>query len=309
MYNPARYGETLHSWEDAFEAGEVLTDLIQDDWETFSDALLNSDSAAELIVAIQLSRWEEDSGEELIDTGTLYTRRRSIYHTPPSQAWEWYCKGIKEEPDSDPEIYEFLTEELYRVEEILPHGRTYHRARPGYECEKGGVKLPHKGRDISAPPPKKAKAGRANTEGNVVLYCADHELTAVRETKEPPCSYVSMCELRLLHDLRIVDLSKPIAVPNPFTAEILSYEVEIVNLLNAYAEEMSRPLESEDERTEYIPCQRLTAYIRDEAHFVGIRYPSAMHPEGTNIVIFNPASAEVLDSKLVRLSDDDLIYE
>lgn len=122
MYNPARDGETLHSWEDAFEAGEILTDLIQDDWEIFSDALLNSDKATELIVAIQLSGWEKDSGEDLIDTGTLYSRRRSIYHTPPAQAWERYCEDIKEEPDSNPEIYAFLTEELYRVEEILPGG-------------------------------------------------------------------------------------------------------------------------------------------------------------------------------------------
>lgn len=309
MYNPVQYGVTVHPWEDAFETGNVLTDLIQNDWEIFSDALLESDRAAELLVAIQLSLWEKDSGEDLIDTGTLYTRRRSIYHTTPAQAWTWYCEGIKEEPDSVPEIYEFLDEELYRVEEILPQGRTYYRARPGYECEKEGVKLPHRGRDIGAPPPKKAKAGRANAEGNVVLYCADHELTAVRETKESSGSYVSVCELRLLHDLRIADLSKPIAVPNPFTAEILSYEVEIVNLLNAYAEEMSRPLESEDDKTEYIPCQILTAYIRDEARFDGVRYPSAMHPEGTNIVIFNPVSLEVLDSKLVRLTDDGLTYE
>lgn len=143
----------------------------------------------------------------------------------------------------------------------------------------------------------------------MVLYCADHELTAVRETKKPPGSYVSVCGLRLLRDLRVADLSKPIAVPNPFTSETLSYEVEIVNLLNAYAEEMSRPLESEDDKTEYIPCQALSAYIRDMARFDGVRYPSAMHPEGTNIVIFDPAAAEVIGSKLVQIADGGHVYE
>jgi hypothetical protein len=64
MYNPVRSGETVYPWEDPFEAGDVLTDLIQNDWEIFSDALLNSGRAAEMIGAIQLSCWEKDSGEE-----------------------------------------------------------------------------------------------------------------------------------------------------------------------------------------------------------------------------------------------------
>jgi hypothetical protein len=120
----------------------------------------------------------------------------------------WYCEGIKEDPESDPAIYEFLDEELCRVEEILPRDETYYRARPDYECEKDGVKLPYRGPDIGAPPPEKARAGRANVEGDVVLYCADHKLTAVSEMKKSLGSYVSVCELKLLHDLRKVKMTK-----------------------------------------------------------------------------------------------------
>jgi hypothetical protein len=83
----------------------------------------------------------------------------------------------------------------------------------------------------------------------------------------------------------------------------------MVNLLNAYAEEMSWLLESKDDKTAYIPCQTLSAYIRDVARIDGVRYPSAMHPEGTNIVIFDPAAAEVLGSKLVQITDGGLMHE
>ena len=50
---------------------------------------------------------------------------------------------------------------------------------------------------------------------------------------------------------------------------------------------MSRPLERDDDKTHYLPCQKLAEFIKQN-RYDGIRYPSAVCPGGTNIVLFEP---------------------
>ncbi len=71
---------------------------------------------------------------------------------------------------------------------------------------------------------------------------------------------------------------------------------------------MSKPLERDDDLAEYIPSQKLSEYV-EQMHFDGIRYPSAMEPSGTNVVVFDPATVEVLESKLVRITHTTIEYE
>src|ERR1039458_5853066 len=82
----------------------------------------------------------------------------------------------------------------------------------------------------------------------------------------------------------------------------------IQSLLRAFAEEMSRPLERDDDPHHYLPSQRLADYIRN-AHYDSIRYPSALSPEGTNVVFFDPGVVDVGQSKLVRIVETSLKYE
>jgi hypothetical protein len=71
---------------------------------------------------------------------------------------------------------------------------------------------------------------------------------------------------------------------------------------------MSRPLERDDDDTHYLPCQRLAEYIR-EAYYDGIRYPSALNPDGTNVVFFDPTVADFSGSKLVTITEIKVAYE
>ena len=41
----------------------------------------------------------------------------------------------------------------------------------------------------------------------------------------------------------------------------------------------------------------------------GIRYPSALNPKGTNVILFDPAIADVGESKLVKITKTSLEYE
>jgi hypothetical protein len=42
----------------------------------------------------------------------------------------------------------------------------------------------------------------------------------------------------------------------------------------------------------YVPCQRFANDIR-ENRYHGIRYPSTLNPEGSNVVFFDPSVAHV----------------
>jgi hypothetical protein len=105
-----------------------------------------------------------------------------------------------------------------------------------------------------------------------------------------------------------LDLTKELPGVNPFVRENVGWHIEIRELLGRLGEEMSRPLERADDRTAYIPCQRLAEYIR-ENRYDGIRYPSALNPDGSSIVFFDPAVAEVGEAKLVRVTEVSFEYE
>jgi hypothetical protein len=82
--------------------------------------------------------------------------------------------------------------------------------------------------------------------------------------------------------LEILDLVTEPEWPNPFTDDAVSYWVEFAGLLAAFAEQLSKPLRSRDDPTDYIPSQKLADLIQT-ARVHGIRYPSAMVPSGTNV--------------------------
>jgi hypothetical protein len=135
-----------------------------------------------------------------------------------------------------------------------------------------------------------------------VLYCADQEQTAIAEVRPARGEYVSVAELHTWQELRLADLNATTEWPNPFTTEHLSYEVEFSHLLEALADELAKPLRRRDDVADYLPSQRLAEFI-EQAGIDGIRYPSAMAPGGTNIVLFNPLLVKNGPSKLVEISD------
>jgi hypothetical protein len=139
------------------------------------------------------------------------------------------------------------------------------------------------------------------------LYCADQEATAVAEVRPARGFYVSVAPVTLNREVRILDLAQGTDKINPFVTDTLRWNVEIQSLLEAFSEEMSHPLERDDDPTHYMPCQRLADYIRN-ARYEGIRYPSALHPEGANVIFFDPTVANVGASKLVRIAETSLRY-
>jgi RES domain-containing protein len=297
------------------EYGTPIVDLIQDDWEVFSERLVERGGAGALLESILYSGWDDDDGGPPLGASDPYVaRHRTWSHDTLADIWEKFAERVKEAPTRelefrDPEFDDFLVGEdlLGRRTASEPVGTVYYRARPGFVKTEDGRLEPHSGAGIGAPPPERAKAGRANPEGKVAMYCADQETTAVAEIRPARGEYVSVAEVQANKELKILDLATEPEWPNPFTDEAVNYEVEFAALLAAFAEEMEKPLRYRDDPTDYIPSQKLTDLI-ERAGVDGIRYPSAMFPGGTNVVLFDPKAADIGPSRLVEVTETKVSY-
>lgn len=260
---------------DSFESGEFLISLIQWHWQVFNEDALDEDQQAELLEGIVNADWDDDDGEDPVDAHELYQPLGGEFHTTHRDRWEQFCSDVRDNPGEALPFEDFLAEDFAQLSISLPTGTTLYRARPGFTPGEYGERQPFNGADIGAPPSEKARAGRASVDGQRVLYCADQEATAVAEVRPARGFYVCVVPVTLNREVRILDLAHGTQEINPFTTDTLRWDVEIQSLLEAFAEEMSRPLERDDDKTHYVPCQRLADYIR-EAHYDGIRY--AFHP-------------------------------
>jgi hypothetical protein len=280
------------------------------DCEVFEDSLHTSGEAACLLEDIMESGWDDDSGEPPVDANELYRRRaEGEHHTTMREAWEEFCYEVRENPTHEPNLPALFDDELARMEGELPRESIMHRARIGFQVGEHDAVRPFEGAEIATPPPDKAKPGRANVQGEVALYVADQEATAVAEKRPWRGLLVSVAEVGAVRNLRLVDLGKLPAPSNPFTAEAPQYEVELVGLLAAFSEELGRPLRRAEDPDDYIPCQKLVRRIRASGLYDGIRYPSAMNPRGTNVVIFDPKLAAIGRSRLVEVREVGISYE
>jgi hypothetical protein len=298
----------MYEVADSFESGERLIALIQEEWQVFDEDALNEDQRADLLEEIVNADWDDDDGESPVDAQELYQPVGGVLHMTHRDRWDQYCSDVRENPDEALPLDEFLTEDLAKLSVTLVIGTRLHRARPGFKPGEYVEREAYRGDEIGAPPTEKAKAGRVNVDRQRVLYCADQEATAVAEVRPPRGFCVSVASVTVNREVRILDLAKGPPGINPFITETLRWDVEIQSLLIAFGEEMSRPLERDDDPAHYRPCQRLADYIRD-ARYDGIRYPSALNPDGTNVVFFDPTVATIGESKLVKITENMLRYQ
>lgn len=318
MYYPVNDDNTM-THVPYINAGETLDFFVQDEWEVFSDRLCDLEMGAYLLGEILDARHTEaewrkqpiDSRERRFDPYELYTSRRD----PAGYTWwdVWFehkDKVITSGGSEGP--FGITHEHLERATAVLPAGTVVFRARNGYRLvpvSKFEVyKEPYRWGEIGAPPSTKMDAGRANRGGQIVLYCADQQETAVSEVRPARGFLVSVGEFRAKRDLKILDLVMEFPPINPFTDPNPGESSELYGLFGAFATDLETPLERGDDISTYLPCQNLTDAVR-AAGFDGIRYPSAMRPSGSNVVLFDPAEVEFIDSELVEVTGVEVEFK
>ncbi len=158
-------------------------------------------------------------------------------------------------------------------------------------------------KNCDAPPSECAKAGRANSIGISFLYTATDKKTAIMEMRPQLGQCFSVCEIEICKDIRIFDFTYSMG-------ELKEDEYTKSGDLYAISKEFSQP--NYGNVNDYIPTQYLCEYIRQKG-FDGIRYKSAVSPDGINVILFDTnkddKAYKIVESRVYVVKDMDIKFE
>ena len=143
----------------------------------------------------------------------------------------------------------------------------------------------------------RAAEGRANPKGIPVLYLSTHRKTAMSEVRPWLGSLVSCAHFNTTRAVKIVDFSvyHDSGFVLYFSEPDASKREEAVwkQIDRAFSE----PTTPADDTADYVPTQLIAELFKNEG-LDGIAYKSAFGKKGYNIVLFNPADAELTSCAL-----------
>lgn len=308
LYQVVEIGVNCFPDEEAYKVGSFLADLIQETWDTFSDALSEKEQHHDLLRAI-LEGFPVRT-KDLLDVPDVrdFWTDRSFGCTLADQ-WAELSRNLTKSGDVHDELgdadflgnsFGWLQEDLAHVGHRIGMGTTFYRARLGYEHEQH-CRVAIAAARMGAPPPEKACPGRANAKGTSYLYLASDEGTAVSEVRPANGNYVSVARVRALRDLYVANFARKMYFESPFECEHLPSLVQSYELFNQLGEELAKPLRRGDDLDDYRPTQYLAMWLRKEG-FDGVCYPSAMAPEGQNFAFFVRDGFVIDSSRLVEVT-------
>lgn len=143
------------------------------------------------------------------------------------------------------------------------------------------------------PPPKLAKAYRANYDFIPYLYCTKDILTAVYEVRARICDQISIASIIPKRELMLLD----------FSTDNMALSGTKKTLFNNLGDWYSKPVNGTDNIFDYIPTQYITEFVRFELGYDGIKYKSAMHGGGINYVLFDSSSYSAVASKVYYVDE------
>lgn len=139
-----------------------------------------------------------------------------------------------------------------------------------------------------------AAEGRANSKGIPCLYVATDKETAMSEVRPWLGAILSVGQLRVTRDLRVLDFSVEQGNNNfHFYFKEPTPEKIIQAVWSDIDNAFSKPTKASDLKSEYAPTQIISEFIKSKG-YDGIAYKSAL-AEGHNICLFDLGAAEVVN--------------
>jgi RES domain-containing protein len=307
LYSPVQHGVNVYPGEDPWEVGKPLVDLIDSNWEIFSDDL-SRESKTQLLDEI-VNAHAHPKEFETIDVTELWTDRKEFYESSADEKWDILARHLKRKRryiidrsiDEIKEIISLLPEVIYTVEESLAKNKVFYRARIGGITSEMGMRAPYDLGDMGAPSPEMVKAGRANPSGIPFLYLSDSIDTAIAEVRPWKGVLVTVAKFKLQDGIKVVDLTGMEYLDTPFGISDLAIRLYDLQLLNRLGEELSTPIDPSASDVEYVPSQYLTELIQS-LNYKGMIYPSAM-ADGKNLVLFDEKLAKASSAKLYKVEN------
>jgi len=269
------------------DAGKSLIECLKDDWSMFPK--MDIPNCKELL-------------SDILDDGEI-VRKTFIPNSIQSNRLDNWGK-LREELMCQNRFFpkigiekDHLTELLERLAKLLIHLTLDPVEVPEiwYRARIQETNIPYNAKDMGAPPKDKTTPGRANPAGIPYLYIASTADTAVSEIRPHTGELVSVADITLPKELKIIDLQNPRKMVSPFTTE----EIEEIALLRGgdleflehLGSELTRPVLPRSAAIEYIPSQYLCEYIK-KCGYDGVIYKSAVG-DGINLALFLPELAKI----------------
>lgn len=282
------------------DAGDVMSDFdlytdndkINQDIENclYVDGWIRRDPTGLLMKDRMLFSWKAFAS--LVKTKMRYTFFRS----------EEYYKDIDGTEYQSIDIIANISSMIGIIRRELPIGTKIYRGRPEDD------KAPYSEfKDLTAPPRKYAKNNRMNPQGISMFYGSlDREtpISEIRNYIDNTSKKIFLGQFETTKVLNIIDLCS-IPTPNFWIGD--SGDWQKYSFLIDFHNEISKPVNPNDEAIDYIPTQVFSEYLRyiqktdNGKRYDGIIYKSSL-TGNKNIVLFydNKTSEEILRLKKIE---------
>lgn len=299
LYEETAYGEHYMPEDDPADCGELLCNLIENDWNIFSE-LLKMEQQQQLLFDIL----------DLRDSETLFSRREeSFTYVGNEELWMDFCYKIKHSNRFFFDHHNWK-EEISTVVDLLQEevaiNTIFYRARLGSLCD-NGRNIPYPCDEMGAPPTEKTKNGRGNPAGISYLYLATNPKTAISEVRPWKSAQVSVATVEAIEDLTIINLTNAERLETPFGHKNLINAIECTNLIYMLSLDLSKPIDPNLTDYEYVPTQYITELIK-HLGYDGIKFKSALGDEH-NYIIFDSAKINITNVKIYTVNNVNYSFE
>lgn len=309
------YDNDEEGWE---QEGEPLSDIIQmvlgqdvDDPDALVSALMDAEDY-----------WPGDGEEAFYDDTQLYVPCKATPHAWMAQ-WHYlrdelahrrrfFSDGARElfdrllEGVADLKFFDKETDQWLPVVNELPEGTDVLRARVVRSDSELRAFAETPSRELGAPPPEKAPAGRMNAAGIAVFYGALDSDTCLAEMRPALGGRVLVGVFRTTQTLRVLDFRRLeaawLAELSYFDSKYAEQRERAVFLRRLHGL-ISRPV-APGQEDEYLITQTLTEYLAHvhQPSFEGVIFQSVQREGGANIVLFGHDGLE----QVIVITEDDV---
>jgi len=239
---------------------------------------------------------------------TVFDSVHSYHHFASSVRSEWRYSRTPEQA----KFLEALADTSKEREETIPKGTLLFRAQLGCdwprtaeEQERDPGPRPFDVRRM-LPRRDRVQEGRVNPRGIPCLYAATKEFTAAAEVRPWIGAYVSVAQLRVKRNLRLINATSDdrrvmvyFTEPSPDERERAVWK----DIDRAF----SRPVERDEHSTDYVPTQVIAEMFRERG-LDGIGYRSTLGP-GHNVAIFDLDSVDLLNCTVYHLRNIQFAFD
>lgn len=279
------FGGVLNKFERCNDGIDIVS-IIQDDWNLFCNV-----GVARTILNYFLTL--DNYGYGIED---------KVYYSAPIRSsisiWDDLKDKVKNSSRFFTSLESFDELELMSPNFELQSDSEFYRARV---IPYGKESLTTK--EMGCPSPESATPGRANPLGIPYLYLCQSEETTYYEVRALYLDRLSIGTFKTVKPLKLMDFTKPMSLylANAQNSD-LALEMSKYILLRRISSDLSRPLRRFDSELEYVPTQLICEYCKLNG-IDGIRFNSALHKGGINVVLFDSSSSECVAVKTVEIKE------